>query len=712
MKRLLPALIISSLTLISISCQRKTDRIYITPKPQHTEYHGGTTVCDPQKTDSIFVSGMPEESYRLTIASGNIKIEAGSQSGFFYARKTLQQIVESTGSSRLPEMTVEDAPNFSWRGLHLDVSRYFFDVDHIKKQLDAMARYKMNRFHWHLTDGTGWRLQIPGYPRLTEFGAWRPMHSWKEWWFSEEREYSQEGTPGAYGGYYTEDDVKEIIEYAQQRNITVIPEIEFPGHSEEVLASYPEMRCRVSGMEGAARHPSDLCPSNPLTYKFIDDVLEYVCKLFPSEYIHVGGDEVSGQDWELCPDCRRLMKKEGLEDKKELQGHLMQYIGEQLRAKGKTMIGWDEIFYEGLDTNSVVMVWRDEKTGYEAAEKGHGVIMTPGAYCYLNNYQADPETQPEAIGGYLLLENVYSFNPVQTDGRIMGVQACLWAEYLPTYELAEYMLYPRLLAIAETGWTAPEQKDWEDFKARANREIKTLQNAGYHPYTLSPVPLLRQRLDGDTIKVELYSERTPADIRYTTDGSMPDRHSSLYTGPITVSDSIRLCAGLFQETDSGYVMTGHTSRNFYRHKAFGKKVQYFKRIYPDYSAGGETALTDGLTGGFGYGDGRWQGFCPNDMDVCIDLGSKTEISEVKANFMQVSGPYIFLPLEVQVLVSDDGENFRLLGSQTHDIPQQTDKAVFKYFGWKGTPVEARYIRMKASQNKIRGFLFTDEIIVL
>lgn len=715
------SIIVSLIATISIySCTSTNEEFQITPKPNSLEYLGGKSEIKWDCASAILSvtdSSICEEGYRLNIKDGKVKIEASSDEGFFYAQQTLNQIRESFSkngkgnSIKIPNVIIEDAPAYKWRGMHLDVSRHFYDVEFIKKQLDAMARYKMNRFHWHLTDGTGWRLEIPDYPRLTEFGAWRPMHSWKEWWNGKGgRGYCEKGTEGAYGGYYTKEDVLEIIEYAKLRHITIIPEIEFPGHSEEVIASYPELGCKKTK---SSNYSSEFCVGNPLTYKFIDDVLSYVIELFPSPYIHIGGDEVNKSNWENCPRCQALMRKEGMKEEGELQDYIIKYIEKFIISHGKTMVGWDEIYKKQLDHNSVVMSWRGTKIGYEAAEHGNQVVMCPGQFCYFDKYQADPETQPEAIGGYLVLEEVYSYNP-EPKSNILGIQACVWAEYLFSYEHTEYMIYPRLLAIAETGWTVAENKNWEDFRQRANTEISRLKALGYNPYTLSPTPFVNQKIKNGEMLVELSSERYPAQIRYTTDGSEVSKSSKLYKEAIVVKDSLILKAAIFNEKNECFEneKVEYISKRFDKHKAFGKTVSYEKRIYPDYKAGGDTALTDGLRGGKGYGDGRWQGFCPNDMIIVIDLGEATEFHSVQANFMQVVGPYIFLPIKVEVFSSDNGSDFTLLGTQENNIPQDAEGVIFKDFGWKGAPTTARYIKMHAHQNKILGFLFTDEVVVL
>lgn len=426
------------------------------------------------------------ESYTLSVTPQQILIRATSGAGLFYGVQTLLQLAQPSGagSYSIASVEIEDTPRFAYRGLMLDVSRHFSTKEFIKKQIDALAYYKINRLHLHLTDAAGWRLEIKKYPLLTEFAAWRTDPTWKQWW-NGGRKYVRFDVPGAYGGYYTQDDIREILEYARQHYITVIPEIEMPSHSEEVLAAYPQLSC-----SGEPYKNSDFCVGNEETFTFLENVLTEVMELFPSEYIHIGGDEAGKSAWKTCPKCQKRMKDEHLANVDELQSYLIYRIEKFLNNHGRHLLGWDEILQGGIAPNATVMSWRGEEGGIAAVTSGHRAIMTPGAYCYLDSYQDAPYSQPEAIGGYLPLKKVYSYNPVPASltaeqaKLVYGVQGNLWVEYIPTPEHVEYMIYPRILALAETAWSAPERKSWPDFHTRALSAVADLQAKGYHPFDL------------------------------------------------------------------------------------------------------------------------------------------------------------------------------------------------------------------------------------
>lgn len=588
------------------------------------------------------------ESYTLSVTSQRIEIRATSGAGLFYGMQTLLQLMQpaSTGSYSVPSVEIEDTPRFAYRGLMLDVSRHFFTKEFIKKQIDALAYYKINRLHLHLTDAAGWRLEIKKYPLLTDFAAWRTDPTWKKWW-NGGRKYLRYDEPGASGGYYTQDDIREILEYARQHYITVIPEIEMPSHSEEVLAAYPQLSC-----SGEPYKNSDFCVGNEETFTFLENVLTEVMELFPSEYIHVGGDEAGKSAWKTCPKCQKRMKDEHLANVDELQSYLIHRIEKFLNNHGRRLLGWDEILQGGIAPNATVMSWRGEEGGIAAVTSGHHAIMTPGAYCYLDSYQDAPYSQPEAIGGYLPLKKVYAYDPVPASltaeqaKLVYGVQGNLWVEYIPTPEHVEYMIYPRMLALAEVAWSAPERKSWPDFHTRALSAVADLQKKGYHPFDLSK---------------EI--------------GSRPE---SLQ--PVS-------------------------------HLALGKKVTYNSSYSPHYPAQGNTALTDGIRGDWTYGDGSWQGFISdNRLDVTIDMEKETPIHSITAAFMQVVGAEVFLPETVVISISDDGINFTELQKQHFEVSKETPIR-FTDISWQGE-AKGRYVRYQAQAgSEFGGWIFTDEIIV-
>ena len=659
--------------------------------------------------DSKFSS---KEGYLLLINNRGITIKASDYGGAFYAIQTLEQLVEynSDNGTALPYIEIEDQPRFAYRGFMLDVSRHFFPLDFVKKQIDLMAHYKLNTFHWHLTDGPGWRLEIKQYPELTNIGAWRTHETWKEWWASP-RKYVREGSKGAYGGFYTQQEARELIEYAAKRNITVIPEIEMPGHSEEVMAIYPHLSCT-----GKPYTSSEFCIGNEDTFTFLENVLSEVIDIFPSEYIHIGGDEASREHWKKCSKCQARIKSEGLEDENELQSYLIKRIEQYLNSKGRRLLGWDEILEGGLAPDATVMSWRGKEGGIKAVKSGHQAIMTPGEFCYFDSYQANPDTQPEAIGGFLPLEKVYSYNPIPDSltaseaHRIIGVQANLWVEYVPTTSHAEHMIWPRLIALSEVAWTQPDKKDWDNFKVRANNAIEVLQRKGYTPFTLSDEVAFSHDLDEEKelIIVSLSTEKAPAEIRYTKDGSNPSRASYLYKEPIAVEDSLHITAQLFQ---NGEAIGKPVSRRFDYHHGIGKEITYNIPINQYYPAGGQNALIDGRNGGLSHGDGRWQGFT-SAVDVTIDMGKVTPLNSINARFMQSIGPHIWFPEYVKISVSDDNENFTTIKDAKNTISRDKPGTIFETFGWQGN-VEARYIRYEAPAIDVEGgaWVFVDEITI-
>lgn len=517
----------------------------VIPVPADVVLYEGTYsyVEAPEVNVRYAISSMPEEAYEMIVSQEGVTVVVASESGEFYARQTLAQM---TCDGQIKEMRccrIKDSPRFPYRGLHVDVSRHFRSVDFLKKQIDAMARFKMNHMHLHLTDAAGWRLEIKAYPRLTSFAAWRPQHTWKEWWNSG-RMYVDEGTPGAYGGYYTREDISELVSYARERHVCIVPEIEMPSHSEEVLAAYPELGCSAE-----AYKDSEFCIGNDKVFRFLETVLTEVMDMFPGRYIHIGGDEAGKQHWQTCPKCQQRMKDEGLEDVSQLQSYMISRIERFVNSKGRRIIGWDEILDGGLPPDATVMSWRGTEGGVAAIAHGRDVIMTPGRYCYLDHAQDAPFREPESIGGYLPLDSVYVYEPMtpsipqELSNHLLGLQANLWSEYVVTDSHAEYMYWPRAIAVAETAWSLPNKKNLSDFRRRVLAALEYLRTMGYSTFDLA----------------NEYGERKLAQT------------------------------GL-------------------EHLAKGRKVIYNKPIQEWYPASGEATFTDGVIGGWTYSDGRWQGF--------------------------------------------------------------------------------------------------------
>ena len=586
------------------------------------------------------------EGYSLTIDSRGVAITAAAPAGLYYALQSLGALVSD--ALTLPALSIEDSPRFEYRGILVDISRHFRTKEFLMRQIDVMARLKMNRLHLHLTDAAGWRIEVEAYPELTSYAAWRKPATWKEWW-NGERGHVWEGTEGAYGGYLTKQDARDIVAYAADRYITVIPEIEMPGHSDEVLATYPELRCTQQ-----PERQGDLCVGKEATFEMMQTILGEIIELFPSEYIHIGGDEASKGSWAECDDCRRRMQEEGLESVDELQSYMIHRIEAWLNERGRQIIGWDEILEGGLAPNATVMSWRGEEGGLAAAAAGHNVVMSPHGYCYIDAPQDAPYSQPESIGGYLPLEKVYSYDPAPATMSedvaryILGVQANLWAEFIVTDEHYEHMLWPRAIAIAEIGWSKPENRNYELFRERAVKIVDAMLADGYTPFDL---------------KNEI--------------GNRPE------------------------------------SKQPIDHLARGKKVEYLapSRYYaPKYAAAWDATLTDGLRGTWTYADERWQGFLGRGgVDVIIDMEEVTTIRSIAADFMQICGPGVFMPCLVEIAVSEDGHNYTKIADIEHEVVVD-ELPSFKSFGWQGE-VCARYIRYKAHRSAYSGFLFVDEIVV-
>ncbi len=447
-----------------------------------TENGKGNEVINLKLVKSLAVG---KEGYVLAVNQKGISITATQAAGIFYGVQSLKQMMPVQVENQQVAVAfaeVKDEPRFEWRGLHLDVGRHYFPVSFIKKYIDYMAMYKLNTFHWHLTEDQGWRIEIKKYPGLTEISHYRDEtvvgHA------SRSKEYDGRG----YGGFYTQDQVKEIVNYAADRFITIVPEIEMPGHSSAVLAAYPNLGCtggpyKVQTTWGVFNDV--FCAGKEETFAFLQDVLDEVCELFPSKYIHIGGDECPKAEWKKCPDCQKRIKEEGLTDEHHLQSYFIQRIEKYLNSKGRQIIGWDEILEGGLAPGATVMSWRGVKGGIDAAKQKHTVIMSPNSHMYFDHYQAkNTYAEPLAIGGFLSLEKVYSYEPVPAELSadekhfVLGAQANVWTEYIPSTKQAEYMLFPRICALAEVVWTASDKKDFADFEKRMATEYDRLDKMG------------------------------------------------------------------------------------------------------------------------------------------------------------------------------------------------------------------------------------------
>jgi hexosaminidase len=669
-------------------------------KKQHNQ---GLRLLKAEEFDHVDPNG-----YLLEIDENGILLKAHSAKAMLPGIYSLVQLSYLNDLKFLPYVKIEDKPRFSYRGMHLDVSRNFMPFNFLKKYIDLLALYKFNYFHWHLTDGAGWRLEIKQYPELTQKAAWRTHMLWKDWW-NNGRQYVDQGSPNASGGYYTQDQARELVAYAEKRGITIIPEIEMPGHSEEVLAVYPELSCT-----GKPYTQGEFCLGNEKTYQFLKNVLDEVLAIFPSQYIHIGGDEADKSHWKNCSKCQALMQKDSLKSENELQSYAIKQMDEYLQSKGRKLIGWDEILQGGLSDGATVMSWRGEEGGIQAANAGHDVIMTPGGYLYFDGYQTDPRTQPEAIGGYLPLEKVYSYNPIPEqlpeDKRkhILGAQANIWTEYIPNAQLVEYMAFPRALALSEVVWTDQENRSWKDFQKRLQQQYKILQKLEVNYYRPSYNVINKVEFDSAQVKntVSLSSEQFIPNIKYTIDGSEPNGGSTVYNLPIELSKSAVIKAASF--IDSTRVSPIETIE-LDLHKAIGKEVKY-NIPWEGYPAQENRTLTNGIKGTLSYQDGQWQGFTKG-IDIVVDFERREEIKSVGLNFMQIPGPGVYFPGEFTVLVSDNGKSYRELGKIINQVSTVDPALKFQKFEIElGKPVMARYIQIKAT-NPMNGYLFADEVVI-
>ena len=651
------------------------------------------------------------EGYNLTVSKQGVNIQASSAAGAFYGLQTLAQLARN--GKKLPVTTIKDEPRFPYRGLHLDVSRHFFNTDYVKKQIDLVATYKINRFHWHLTDGAGWRLEIPGYPRLTEFAAWRKAANLQDWG-KYDHHFCEKDEEGAYGGYYTEADVREVLEYARLRHVTVIPEIEMPGHALAALAAYPELSCdstqtyKVSPTWGVFEQV--FCPSET-TFKFFEGVMDEVIELFPSEYIHIGGDECPKTAWKNSAFCQQLIRQLGLKDdttpskidgikhskEDKLQSYFVTRMEKYLNSKGKNIIGWDEILEGGLAPNATVMSWRGVEGGMNAAKAGHNAIMTPNPYVYLDYYQ---EIAPTTIGGYNTLKKTYSYNPVPDDAdelakkHIIGIQGNIWREYMQTSERTDYQAFPRAMAIAETAWTQNANKDWKNFCERMVTEFERLKVMNTQPcLNFYDVNINTHADENGPLMVLLESFYPNAEIRYTTDGSEPSKVSILYEKPFVLEGNIDLKAAAFKDGK----MLGKVA-----HKPLYGNLLTGKSYTVNYTMGwtGDDKTTFGLTNGKRGNNASYTPWCSfgivegKDLEFIVHLDKPTQVSKVI--FGSLFNPAMrILPAEgVAVEVSADGKQYTRIAEKAlkHDYPETgriafTDSIEFE-------PAQATFLKVK------------------
>lgn len=615
-------------------------------------------------TNSIIPSGIDAEQkkeyYSLEISPKQIHIKSYTKQGYFLALQTLIQIIDQyKDTKKIPVMKIEDQPKLAWRGMHLDVCRHFFTVDEVKQYIDYLAMYKLNTFHWHLTDDQGWRIEIKKYPKLTQIGSKR-----KESMIGAYVDNTFDGQP--YGPYfYTQEDIKDVVKYAQERHITVVPEIEMPGHALAALSAYPELACTKGPFEPATKwgvFDDVFCPKDE-TFTFLENVLDEVMQLFPSKYIHIGGDECPKTRWKECSHCQELIKKNNLKDEHGLQSYFIHRIEKYVNSKGRKIIGWDEILEGGLAPNAAVMSWTGVNGGIEAAKSKHFAVMTPGAYCYFDHYQGDPQSEPNAFGGFTPLEKVYSYNPIPSELNaeqakyIMGVQANLWTEYILDFKHVQYMIFPRLMALSEVGWGTSDPKKYKEFENRVISQFKVLDNIQVN-YAKSIYNIIGKVVPSNNgIGYELSTSQNSNGIRYTLDGTNPAINSKTYQNAVQIPNSLTIKSAYFEE---GQLKSAISTQEFTVSKTTGKKITLEQKPNENYSFGGAFTLVDGIIGNVKQLGKTWLGFQGKDVAATIDFGKKTAFTEVYFNTLENKGSWIHLAKSAKIFVSDDSTNFKLI----------------------------------------------------
>jgi hexosaminidase len=671
-----------------------------------------------------------KEAYELKVSKERVVITANGSAGFIYGLETIKQLLPIAIESEMivanviweiPAVTIKDKPRFQWRGLMLDLSRHFFNKEYILKTIDRLAMHKMNVLHLHLVDDQGWRIEIKKYPKLTEIGAWRVNQEDKAW---NARAVNSLTDNGSYGGFLSQDELKEIVKYAQSKNVEVIPEIEMPAHVSSAIAAYPELSCfeNAIGVPSGGVWPiTDIyCAGKESTFDFLENVLTEVMEIFPSQYIHIGGDEATKDHWSSCPDCQKRIQKQGLKDVNELQSYFIKRIEKFIISKNKKLIGWDEILEGGLAPEATVMSWRGTKGGIEAAEQGHDVIMTPDSHCYFNFYQGPQNEEPLAFNAFLPLNKVYAFDPVVESmtpaeaKHVLGGQANLWSEYITAEALSEYMLFPRLAALSEVLWSTKKSRNWEDFSGRLGTMFKRYDVLGIN-YAKSAYGITASSIvNVDTKKVflSLQNEFPNPDIRYLIGYKDMAENAIKYINPIEVAGTTLLKASLFKD-DKPVGKVFIDTIKF--HKAVASKLTFKIPFSDKYKGDGSLSLVNIIRGTKNFHDGQWQAWLQDDMEVVIDLKKEKEIQQVILGSLESQGSGIYFPTAVTVSISDDNVNFREVGKLTRAFASNGNDEL-KGFKINFDKTKARFLKVVATNLKKTAtgggtWLFVDEIQV-
>ncbi len=669
-----------------------------------------------------------DEGYQLAILPQKILLKAKTAAGIFYGVQSILQLLpdaieksdlQKNMKWQIPCITIKDAPRFSYRGVMLDVARHFMPYEFLKKLIDLLAMQKMNRLHLHLTDTQGWRFESKKYPKLTQLGAYRKGTA-----LNTTYDYNSRPNDSLYGGFYTQEQLKDLVKYAEKKFITIIPEIEMPAHSMSALASYPELACLDSNGK-AFPYPQQIqneyCTKDE-TFIFLDNILEEVMNVFPSKYIHVGGDEASKETWNKCKYDQQRMKAEGLKNVEELQSYFIARIEKFVNSKGRSIIGWDEILQGGLAPNATVMSWTGIEGGIKAAQQHHNVIMTPGDYCYFDHYQSDAPGEPVAFCCMLTLPKVYSYDPVpaalKEDEKkyIQGAQGNLWAEYVPDPAKAEYMIFPRAIALAEVDWTNLSKKNYEEFTGRLINYLKRLNtyNVNYSKHIFE-IKLGTSINVNKQVTATLGGVSKDHIIHYTLDGTVPTEQSAIYKTPIIIEKNGTLTAAVLQDG----ILLDQIKKSFNLHKAVGKSIALQTAPDIQYNKGGNSAWVNGCLGNDEqFSDDEWLGWDGKAFDGTIDFGNAVTTSSLQTRFFHKPSSWVWVAKKVTVQVSDDGKDFKTVAEKDVPVPSKDGAAVFSV-SWQ--PVTAKYMRIIAEPlGKIpagntgagdEAWLFVDEMVV-
>lgn len=650
--------------------------------------------------------GLKEEAYKLEITSKRINIHAAGVQGFFYALQSIRQLLPAaieggqvvTGINWIiPAVTITDQPRFGYRGLLVDVARFFSPKENLLRIIDCMAMLKLNTLHFHLTDDNGWRIEIKKYPELTEIGSRRVERPGKN--FSERRNPRQ-GEPTVEKGYYTQDDIREIVAYAQERHIEVIPEIEMPAHSNAALAAYPLLACPVVNkyigvLPGLGGMNADViyCAGNDSVFTFLQDVLDEVLELFPSKYIHLGGDEARKTHWEACPLCQARMKQEKLENEEELQGYFMGRMARYVQSKGREVIGWDELTNATIPEGFIIQGWQGYgQAAMKAAELGHRIIMTPARIMYLIRYQGPQWFEPVTYFGNNTLKDVYDYEPIQKDwtkqtvSLLMGVQACMWTEFCNTPADVDYLLFPRLSALAEVAWTKPERKNWKSYLKALDRFNEHLTAKGIvYARSMYNIQHTVTPKDG-RLQVQLDCIRPDVEVRYTTDGTIPTVQSALYNRPLMLTGTKTIKAATFA---AGKQMGQTLELPVVWNPTTAKAIK---------SIGADNIglLVNGVRGSLKYTDSEWCSWMKNDtVSFTLDLKKPETVNRLTLGSITNYGMAVHKPARIEILISTDGADFRKVSERTYTKDDIFREGIFREDISFEVGEKARYIRVVA-----------------